>query len=243
MFLRGGTSPIDVYDTWDFKKTRQIMIPHKQGASSIAACLLLKCLYISDDSSKCIHRVDLSDSRQSRWAVNDVPCGLSVTEEYKLLVTLPISRRILMYWFDGDLSREINLDVSIDNPRHAIQLPSGQFVVCHMGETQHRVCLVDASGLIVASYGGTPGISAGQLYGPHCLALGKYGSISVADCYNHQVQILDSKNLLRCTDDITLQSLKLNGSWCIHLDKHTSRLFVGEMSTEGRVLVLAFRPH
>ena len=81
--LRGGASPIDVYNTTTFKKTHQLVIPRKQGAAGLADCQYYKSLYISDDSSKRIHGVNLSDySRFEEWSSQtDVAVGLFVTKE------------------------------------------------------------------------------------------------------------------------------------------------------------------
>ena len=112
--------------------------------NSLAACKQNNCLYINDYESKCIHRVDLSNSSCSKWSLNTDPRGVSLTRAFNLLVTLPHS--IEEYTTSGSLIRSIKLDVSIDEAWHAIELSSGQFVVCHRGDAQHRVCVVDAAG-------------------------------------------------------------------------------------------------
>ena len=169
--------------------------------------------------------------------MDDSPEGLSVTRNHHLLVTLESSKRIREYTTHGDVTREINLDVSIDYPRHSIELSSGQFVVCHADSTQHRVCTVDTSGRIVQSYGGRKGSSAGQPNGPSCLAVDKRGYVLVADYYNQKVQILSPALTHLC--DVTLPEHKLHWPCCLHLDEQRGRLYVGEV--KGRVFVLAMQ--
>ena len=129
--------------------------------------------------------------------------------------------------------REINLDVSIGDPRHAIELSSGQFVVCHWDDIQHRVCKVDTSGRIVQSYGRRPGSSARQpLSNPYCLAVDKRGYVLVADYFNDKVPILSPA--LTHLGDVTLPKHGLYRPCRLHLDEQMGRLSVGE-DQEGKI--------
>ncbi len=203
LFVVSEKSPsVHVYRASDFVESRQISVPDMKYPVSLAACPHNNCLYVSDYQLKLIHRVDLSSSSVSKWSVGDTPWGLSVTRNHHLLVTLPSSKRIREYTTHGDVMREINLDVSIDSPLHSIELSSGQFVVCHTGAIEHRVCTVDTSGRIVQSYGGPKGSSAGQIDKPYCLAVDKRGYVLVADRYNDKVQILSPALTRLC--DVTL---------------------------------------
>ena len=142
---------VAVYDLNTCSETRHVTVPGMKQPRGLAGCKQNNCLYISDNELKCIHRVDLSNSSCSKWSLNADPRGLSLTRAFNLLVTLPQS--IEEYTTSGSLIRSIKLDVSIDSPRHVIELSSGQFVVCHWGSAQHRVCVVDTAGRIVHSYG------------------------------------------------------------------------------------------
>ena len=233
--LHYKSSSVDVYRASDFVESRQISVPGMKDPWSLAACPHNNCLYISDREH--IYRVDLSSSSVSKWSVGESPCGLSVTRNHHLLVTLPRTNRIREYTTHGDVRREINLDVSIDYPEHSIELSSGQFVVCHWGDTQHRVCTVDTSGRIVQSYGGPPGSSAGQLNGPRCLAVDKRGYVLVTDLFNNKVQILSPALTHLC--DVTLPEHKLRGPCRLHLDEQRERLYVGE-DRERRIHAFVF---
>ena len=161
--VRGASSSVDVYRASDFVESRQISVPGmNEPFESSPLVPHNNCLYIGDEL-KLIHRVDLSSSSVSKWSVDEQLWGLSVTRNHHLLVTLPRSKRIREYTTHGDVTREINLDFSIESPRHSIELSSGQFVVCHSGASQQRVCTVNTSGRIIQSYGGPRGSSAEQL--------------------------------------------------------------------------------
>ena len=120
-----------------YAQTREIIVPGMKQATSLAACKQNNCLYIGETDAKCIHRVVLSNSSCSKWSLNADPRQVSLTKAFNLLVTLP--QTIEEYTSAGNLVRYIKLDSSLENPRHAIELSSGQFVICHAGDAQHRV--------------------------------------------------------------------------------------------------------
>ena len=229
----GGSERVAAYDLNTYSATRHVTVPGMKNPWSLAACKQNNCLYISDYGLKCIHRVNLSDDTCSKWSVKAQPCGVSLTRAFNLLVTLPQS--IEEYTTTGSLIRSITLDASIDNPQHAIELSSGQFVVCHVGNAQHRVCVVDTNGHIVHSYGGPRGSSTGQLNAPWSLAVDTRGCVFVADYWNHRVQLLSPT--LTHLGDVTTPGHKLCCPCGLHLDELNGRLYVGD--TSRRLLVLS----
>src|ERR1051325_10627085 len=124
-------SQVQVWDTHNFTLARHVTVPGMKYPISLVACPHYNCLYISDGRPERIHRVELSNSSVTKWYVGGRPWGLSVTSNHHLLVALLGSKRIREYTTHGSVTREIKLDVSIDCPRHSIELSSGQFVVCH----------------------------------------------------------------------------------------------------------------
>jgi len=166
-----------------------------------------KCLYISDPYNSCVHRFDLSSkvsatlmrrmtSRHiSKWSVEGSPWGLSVTPSGNLLVTCrgPRNKLIELSADSGQCVREVTLQSDIEDPQHAIQLTTGQLVVCHgfWDDDLHRVCVVDVEGRVTCSYGGQGGSDAGQLNNPCHLAVdGDSQFIFVADEGNNRVVML-----------------------------------------------------
>src|SRR6202142_2107650 len=230
---------VAVYDLNTYTVTRHVTVSGMEYPYSLAACKQNNCLYIGDCGLACIHRVDLSDDTCSKWSVKATPYGVSLTRAFNLLVTLPQS--IEEYTTTGSLIRSITLDASIDSPQHAIELSSGQFVVCHEGSAQHRVCVVDTTGRIVHSYGGPPGSSTGQLYGPRSLAVDTRGYVFVADSYNNRVQLLSPT--LTHLGDVTTPRHQLGYPYALHLDELNGRLYVGGLSPRVLVLSVNKRSH
>jgi len=109
-----------------------------------------------DYDNRCIHRYDLASSATSKWPVRGSPCGLSVTPSGNLLVT-HYDKLVEMRSDSGECVREVALQSDIDWPRHAVQLASGKFVVCHGVIGRYRVCVVGDDGEVERSYGGQEG--------------------------------------------------------------------------------------
>jgi len=79
-----------------------------------------------------------------------------VNKSHNLLVACYVVHKIKEFSSVGNLLRELTLPDDVINPWHAIQLTSGQFIVCHggLGEAVHRVCMISADGRhIVHSHG------------------------------------------------------------------------------------------
>jgi hypothetical protein len=226
---------IKINDLNTYCETRQVTVPGMKPWK-LASCKKYNCLYISDEFVDCIHRVDLSNDTCSKWSVKGDPYGVSVTRAFTLLVTLR-PQSIAEYTTNGSLIRSITLDVSIDDPRHAIELPCGQFVVCHMGSAQHRVCVVDTTGHIVRSYGGPKGSSTGQLNGPLNLAVDTRGYVFVADYYNDRVQVFSPT--LTHLGDVTTPGYRLQRPAVLHLDEPSDRLYILNWSETSKVFVLS----
>ena len=101
-------------------------------------------MYISGGSDQCVHRVALPGVNVTRWPVNDVADGLSVTDTHSVLVTCSDVQKIKEFTTRGQLLRQIELPQDVVSPWHTIQLSSGEFIVCHgnRDDQLHRVCLI-----------------------------------------------------------------------------------------------------
>ena len=217
---------IEVYDTSRLSQTREIKVPDLNSPVSLASCQHHNCLYISDDASQTIHRINLSDTLITKWSANGKPRGLSVTKSKNMLVTFPSTKLIGEYSTHGDVIREILLDESIDFPLHAIELSSGQLVVSHVGTKEHRVCIVDTSGRLIHSYSKSPGSSNTLLNGPLCLSVDRHDLIFVADCGNNRIQVLSPKLTYLC--EVSLPGYEVYNPNRLELDEKSGRLYIGE---------------
>jgi len=161
------------------------------------------------------------------WSVYDTYRGLSVTDTHSVLVTCIEVRRIKEFGTGGKLLRQIQLPKDVVSPRHAIQLSSGEFVVCHgrTGDPVQRVCLIDSNGHVVKSYGGPKVSGTQQMISPVHLAVDRNGFVFVADVNNERVLLL-SPALTFVRVVLSREQLKWS-PLCMWLDYDRYRLYVG----------------
>ena len=163
-----------------------------------------------------------------KWKVSGSPRGLSVNSQHNLLVTCwRQQHRLIEYTTRGHLVREILLHDDVIHPQHAIQLNSSQFLVSHgwYSDSLHRVCVVDADGRVLLSYGNKPGAATGQLNEPGHLAVDKTrGLIFVADRYNNRIVVLDCTSLKWSCD----LEVSVAEPYALLYDQQHSQLLVGE---------------
>jgi len=228
---------IEVYDAKTFTLQRHITVPGLGGLSyGLAACPHNNCLYASDWNNDSVHRVELSGSNAvMKWSVARYPVGLSVNIEQNLLVLSPRERKLQIFTTGGTLLQNIHLQADIERPLHAVQLPTGQFLVSHQGSL-HRVCLVGVDGAVVRSYGGQKGSQLAQMNYPEGLAADGEGRILVADQYNHRLLVIDQSlssahGMSVCVDG------GLDRPTNLWYDQSRRRLYIGEVAY-GRVIVI-----
>jgi len=185
-------------------------------------------VYISDSWVECIHRLD-SQGAATQWPVNDSPDGISVNKAHHVLVVCPSVRKIKEFSTDGQLFRELTLPDDVIDPSHAIQLTSGQFIVCHggHGDAVHRVCTISADGQeTVRAHGGQRGSHTGHYNVPHHLAVDDNEFVFVADYINRRVTLL-SPTLGFVRHVVSRDKLKWKPGR-LHLDVHRRRLYVAD---------------
>ena len=156
---------VEVYDVITYRLLRHINVPNCRGFVDMTSCEHYHCLYISDPVVMCIHRVDVQGAT-TQWPVNDEPAGLSVTKAHNVLVACDVVRKIKEFSSHGVLLRDMILPDDVIKPWHAIQLTSGQYVVCHGvdDDAVHRVCVMSADCThIIHSHGGQRGSDTGQV--------------------------------------------------------------------------------
>jgi len=94
------------------------------------------------------------------------------------------------------------------------------------------VCIVDTSGRIIQSYGGSYGKGVGHLDGPRQLAVDRHGNVLVTDRDNERIVFLSPSLIYLChlnTERILT---------ALHLDELTHRLYIGEWDKSLRTAAL-----
>jgi len=228
---------IEVYDAKTFRLQRHITVPGLgDNPLGLAACPHNNCLYASDCNNASVHRVELSGSNEvMKWSVGRTPVGLSVNSEHNLLVVSQGERKLQIFTTHGTLLQNIQLQADIERPLHAVQLPTGQFLVSHFGSL-HRVCLVGVDGAVVRSYGGQPGSQLTQMNDPAGLAVEREGRFLVADQSNNRLLVIDQS--LSSAHEMSVRvDGGLKGPFSLWYDQSRRRLYIGEQAG-GRVLVI-----
>ena len=226
---------IEVYDAKTFTLQRHIAV-HGLGVTfGIAACPNNNCLYASDSDNASVHRVELSASNAvMKWSVARYPVGLSVNGEHNLIVVSHNERKLQIFTTRGTLLQDIQLRVDMEGPWHAVQLPTGQFLVSLSGLLD-RICLVGVDGAVVRSYGGWKGSKLTQLHEPRGLAVDR-GRVLVADVGNNRLLVMD-QSLSSAHEMSASVDTDLQGPRSLWYDQSSRRLCVGEMYG-GRVIVV-----
>jgi len=233
---------VQVYDVISYRLQRCLTVPKSRLLSDMTSCEHLLCLYISDLVAECIHRLDLQGNAQ-QWPVNDRPTYISMNAHHNLIVTCRVVSKIKEFSPYGELVRDVILPGDVINPWHAIQLTSGQFIVCQGGvdDPVHRVCKISSDGRhIVHSHGGQPGSDTGQYNGPGHLAVDDNEFVFVADVNNGRVTLL-SPTLEYVRQVVSRDKFKQRPTR-LCLDVQRRRLYVtdndqcGSKLTGGRVV-------
>jgi len=227
---------IEVYNAKTFILQRHIQVYELGGSFGLAVCPHNNCLYASNWNSNSVHRLELCDGNAvMKWSVARRPLGLSVNSEHSLLVVSYGERKLQIFTTVGTLLQDIPLQADIEYPRHALQLPTGQFLVSHAGSL-HRVCLVGVDGAVVRSYGGPKGSLLTQMNGPEGLAVDREGRVLVADRDNNRLLVID-QSLSSAHEMSVCVDRGLKGPHSLWYDQSRRRLYIGECS-RGRVIVI-----
>ena len=242
--VRRFTPEVEVYDTATLTLQRRLTVSGLATPNDMTSCIKYNCLYIADrgytdDTNRFIHRVELNGST-TKWPLTDKLACLSVTPDgSNVIVTFYEVRKLQEYTRHGDLVREILLQEDMVHPCHAVQLTSGQFVVCHGwgSDPLHRVCLVDTKGRVTKYFGGQRGSAARQMDVPAHLAVDQDGYILVVDFNNVRVLLLsasldDVKELVP-QRDVIKQWFPLRQC----LDERNGVLYVAEAEWDGKTYI------
>jgi len=235
---RFNSQQVEVYDAVTLTLQRRLTVPALGlfGIAGLAACPHYNCLYASDYWQDRIHRVELSGSNAVKmWSVASGQQGLSVNSEHNLIVPFLDANKLQEYTTHGSLVRVISLQAGVTKPYLAIQLSTGDYVVCQR-TSPGVVSVVGVNGRVVRSYGQSQTSDVGQMKNPKSLAVTKNDDILVADELNNRILLINSslgsiRELALSVDGGIQQPLGL----C--LDESRGRLYVGEWGGAHRVLV------
>ena len=239
---------VEVYDVDSSGLLHCLTVPGLTCGREMAACEYNRCAYISDPSLQSIYRVELPgpEAVVTRWPTHDKPWHLSISVRHGVLVTCRIVRKIKEFSTDGQLLQTVDLSQDVLSAWHAIQLCSGEYIMCHgygpFGDRLQRVCLIGSDGQVVKSYGGLQGSGSQRMNTPVHLAVDRNGFVFVLDAVNRRVLLL-SPELTYIRDVVTGNQLKWD-PLRIHLDADRERLYVAVVkyedgkATAGRVIVV-----
>ena len=199
--LRMASSKIEVYSTETFDLQRHLPVKGIVDAIDMTSCPRNRCLYIADSKNGIVHRIQVDAAAPTSMGghtagfhVYDKPYGVSVTPvKCDVLVTCKEVNKLKQFTTNGQLVREIVLETCVAHPRHAVQLVTGQLVVCHgeRSDTNHRTCLMTADGKrVIASFAGDEGKPLS--WPTHVSVDSCHGYVYVADYNNKRVLILNS---------------------------------------------------
>ena len=246
VLLDRDSDQVAVYSVNDYRLLRHLSLYglkrwygfQLDSVNDQTSCVRHRCLYASDRDNKCVHRYHMASSAISKLSVPGLPYRLSVTPSANLLVACRRPDKLVELNADsGQCVREITLQSDFEYPRHAVQLTTGQYVVCDHGfwHSLHRVCIVDDDGRVTRSYGGQQrGSDVGQLDLPCHLAVDEHSQfIFVADRNNDRVVVLSPT-----LEFVRYISEGLSRPHRLYLHQETRRLYVGQWNSDVAVIQL-----
>ncbi|MCH2182535.1 MAG: hypothetical protein MK108_11065 [Mariniblastus sp.] len=157
-------------------------------------------LYIVDMTGR-VQVFDTNGQLLRQWRTPEVkngkPCGLSISNDQKLMVCDTHYHRVLFYDLDGTLleSRTIG-GTHGRGPEEfgfvtdIVQDSSGNYYVAEYGDYD-RIQKFDAAGNYLFEWGGH-GSEPGQFLRPQGLAIDSNDQLWVADASNHRIQVFDA---------------------------------------------------
>ena len=230
------TPGVEIYDSVTLALERRLAVKGLVRPVDIEASGRSNCLYIAD-RSRVVYRVDLVDEMTRKWSTSELPYGLSVAPgELSVIVTFDVARKLKEYTADGFLLREILLPDDVVNPWHAVQLTSGQFVVCHgdRSDQLNRVVVVDALGSVAHTLGEHTGSAACQMDVPLHLAVDRNGFVLFTDVNHKRVQLVTPS--LRYVRELVSRR-EVRRPWhplSLCLDEGRGLLYVTECEWDGK---------
>ena len=192
-FVCQTSSTIARFDATTHERLPDISVTGMSRPWDIAACARPARLYVTD-SGECVWRVSGADTE--RWLIQSPsdpfrPRALSLTSSRLLVTPLNDSQLRQFDTAGGDELRRVRLPDYM-NPEHAVESPTGTFVVAHRNEqlNQDQVSEVNTEGQVLRQF-------SGSLDWPAHIAIDSQGHILVADSGSRRILLLDAQLALR----------------------------------------------
>jgi len=189
----GSSSTIHRFSATAHQRLTDIVARGVSDPWDIAACERMSQLYVAD--WECVWRVSPDGADIKRWLPKSPSdplglCTLSVTSS-RLLVT-SCDNQLIHLDAGGDELRRVLLPGYM-GPRHAVESPSGTFIVSHSNTQldQDQVSEVNTEGQVLRQFSGS------RLGEPLHIAADSDGNIIVADSVYRHILLLDAKLALR----------------------------------------------
>ena len=199
-----SSSSIIMFHATTHERLTDINVKGLREPWDIAACELTSHLYVIDYeyciwrlSSAGLHLLTTVIKREKRYwtkSSSDTfkPWKLSVTSS-RVLVTSLDTNELMQLDAAGEQLRRVPLPDYMKDPHHAVESPSGSFVVAHYNTQlmhQCQVSEVNTEGRVLRQFSGSLGWT-------HHIAIDSQGNIFVADYYKRRVLLLDARLALR----------------------------------------------
>lgn len=190
---------ISVYEDQNaFRLKAEIHANDIKSAVDIVASEKSKCLYVTDSINNCIWKVTVDDHKVTRW-LSDVeePFTLSVTSDDHILKLCDGGHgcRLAMYGTDASTKGILTLSDCIQYPLHAVQKPSGQFIIMHKASAGNVgpviISQLTNDGRITRQYH-LPDIGQCENYPWHIYLDLEKDRLLLAGCSEHGVILFDS---------------------------------------------------
>jgi len=220
-----SSSTIARFNTSTHQRLTDIRVKGMSSPQDIAACARTARLYVADWGAECVWRVSPDGADIQRWLTWSPPdtfkaSALSVTSS-RLLVTSYSGSQLRQFdTAGGDELRRVRLAHSM-NPVHAVESPTGTFVVAHRNEqlNQDQVSEVNTEGQVLRQF-------SGSLDWPAHIAIDSQGHILVADWDSRSILLLDAQLALR---RVIVDEHQLNDErpWRLCYVEQSGQLLVG----------------
>jgi len=191
----GGFSTFLRFSATTHQRLTDIVVNGLIQPRDIVACERTSQVYVAD--MKCIWRVSSDGEDIQHWLPeypSDTfePESLSLTST-RLLVTSRDPRQLIQFDAVGDELRRVQLPYDM-SPEHAVESPTGTFIVSHLNRQLYQVSEVNTGGEVLRQFSGSHLSSLCHI--TH-VAVDSHGNIFLADFDNRCILLLDAHLTLR----------------------------------------------